>query len=99
MGKKRRLISAKGKFGGKHSNHPRFRLAANEDEEVIPHIAPPAPVVPEVVTPVVTATPTPEVIPVIEETAEEIPVIPAPVIKRSTPRKKSRRRSAKKSTT
>ena len=95
MGKKRRLGSSK--FGGKHSNHPRFRLLANDVEEVIPLIA--APVIPEVVTPVVTATPTHEVIPVIEETAEEIPVIPAPVIKRSTPRKKSRRRSAKKSTT
>ena len=46
MGKKRRLKSAKAKFGAKHSNHPRM-LHLNDDEVSEVEVAPlePEPVV------------------------------------------------------
>ncbi len=47
MGKKRRMKSAKTKFGAKHSNHPRM-LHLNGDEVPEVEVAPPEPE-PEVV--------------------------------------------------
>jgi len=87
MGKKRRLISAKGKFANKHSAHPLLRTA-NEATQEMELSEAPTPKIGQVVAPIPVAEPEP----VPEPVVEKVEVAPKVQPKPSTPKKKPTRR-------
>jgi outer membrane biosynthesis protein TonB len=89
MGKKRRLKSAKAKFGAKHSNHPRMLLLNSVEAPEVEVVAPKPE--PEVVPP----EPEPEV--VLQEEKVEIKPKPTPKPKTAKkPKRTTRKRTTKK---
>ena len=67
MGKKRRLLSSKKKFGAKHSNHPRMKMimaGTTTETNVVP------PTITKTVEPPTPPAPPKEVAPVINEVPE-----------------------------
>jgi len=102
MGKKRRMLSSKKKFGTKHSSHPRMRhiMKIEETESAVVTMTVTEP---EVAIPIITATPpeiktTPPVLentvtpPITLKSTEATTVVEkaatAPVIKKAAPVKK-----------
>jgi hypothetical protein len=114
MGKKRRMLSSKRKFGTKHSSHPRMRHIM-KTEETESAVVTTTITEPEVVTPIIATTP-PEIKttpPVLEnavtpaitlKSTETTTVVEktaaAPIIKKATPiKKKAPAKKTRKSTT
>ncbi len=87
MGKKRRLLSAQGKFANKHSAHPRLK-AANEATQEMELTEAPTPKIGEVVAPIPVPEPKSVPEPVVEKAEVAPKVQPTP----STPKKKPTRR-------
>ena len=111
MGKKRRMLSSRSKFGAKHSSHPRMKhiMKTEEAKATAAPVTEPTVVTPplEIDIPVIEAAPaavtdttTAAVAPVMAEaTPTTEKTVKAPVIKKTKPAKKKTRRSTTKSKT
>lgn len=108
MGKKRRLLSSKSKFGVKHSSHPRVKMFAEAPPTAVETVAakPTLKAVTEDVPAEVTETTPPVIVPVVEDPAPiETVVAPEPVLKKiktkappATKKKVTTRKTTRKTT-